>query len=138
MNKLKSTLLILSTAMLLSACQDSEKGKLDNRVIDYWNFKINKDFKRAYGFLSPGWKSNEGELSYIHRMNGSKVKWTSVSIADKNCKQAGICEIKVNIEYEYQFKGAFANKITVPSTVIENWIMKNNIWYHVPVDTKIR
>ena len=45
MNKLKLALLIISTAIFLIACEDQEKNKLDNRVIDYWNLKINKSQK---------------------------------------------------------------------------------------------
>ena len=137
MNKIKSTVLIMVAALLLTACQDKEEGKLDNRIIAYWNFKINKDFKNAYQFLSPGWKSNESELSYSVRMGMSRVKWLGVQVISKNCKQIDLCKVKVEIEYEYQFKGVGGQEMRVKTGLDENWIMKENTWYHVPSEAKL-
>ncbi len=123
--------------MLLSACQDPEKGKLDNRVIDYWNLKINKDYKKSYQFLSPGWRSNEAELPYMQRMLMTRVKWLSVKLIDKVCTQKDLCEVKIEMEYEYQFRGSFGDKMKVSAEIKENWIMRNNIWYTVPSERKL-
>lgn len=136
MNKFKLFTLALSTILLLSACQDTKKGKLDNRVLDYWHAKINRDFKTAYQFLSPGWKSNESEEAYIRRMNQVRIKWLGVKINNKKCSQENLCSLIVGISYEYRFKGVGGKKMTVDSSVKENWIMKDNVWYHVPVKQK--
>ena len=138
MNKLKLTLLLITATLLLTACQDKEAGKLDNRVVTYWNYKINKDFNNAYKFLSPGWKKNESESQYNQRLMDSKVDWISVKLIDKKCKQNNLCQVNLAIEYEYSFRGSFGDKIKVPSTVAENWIMKDNVWYNVPVEKKLR
>lgn len=138
MNKLKTISLIFITLIWMTACVDQEKNKLDNRILDFWNAKINKDFKAAYQFLSPGWKINESEKSYIQRMSVSKVRWINAKNKNKNCSSVDICKVIVSIEYEYQFRGAFSEKLTVPSDIEENWIMKDNIWYFVPVETKLK
>ena len=122
----------------MSACQDPEKGKLDNRVMDYWNAKINKDFKVAYQYLSPGWRENESENSYIRRIGASTVKWLAVEIKRKECKQTDLCKLFIEIIYEYQFKGVGSKKIKVPALVGENWILKSNVWYHIPTETKLQ
>lgn len=138
MNKIKLTLMLMTATLLLTACQDKEEGKLDNRVIAYWNFKINKDFTNAYKFLSPGWKKNESELQFTQRLMDSKIDWISVKLKDKKCQKNNLCQVNVIIEYEYSFRGSFGDKIKVPSTIQENWIMKDNVWYNVPVEKKLR
>ena len=128
----KVKLLLISTILLLTACTDKEKGKLDNRVKDYWTAKINQDFKTAYQFLSPGWKQNESQESFTMRMKASRVKWLTVKLEKKECVQIDLCKVYVNIGYEYKFGGAISNTISIESIVKENWILKENVWYNVP------
>lgn len=137
MKKIKIISIIFITSVWMTACVDQEKNKLDNRVLDFWHAKINKDFKKAYEFLSPGWKVNESKQAYIQRMTASKIKWLSVKINKKICHEVDVCQVKIMLEYEYQFRGAFSEKIIVPSELNENWIMDSNTWYIVPVETKL-
>ncbi len=137
MNKIKALLLIIAVSLLMTACEDQEKNKLDNRVVDFWNYKIDHNFKEAYKYLSPGWRSNESELAYVARMNGGAIKWLAASVKEKNCTEVYLCNIIMNIEYEYKFKGAMANKIQIETNITESWLMKNNIWYHVPNEVKV-
>ena len=39
----------------------------------------------------------------------------------------------MEITYEYRFKGAGGELMKVESSLKENWIMKDNVWYFVPV-----
>lgn len=132
MNKSKIIILAVLASQMLFSCSDREKGKLDNRVKDYWTARIKGDYKLAYQFLSPGWKQHETETAYINRMNSARVKWLDFELKEKKCKKSDICEVKVKIKYEYEFVGSGAGKITVDPEINENWIMKNNIWYNVP------
>lgn len=120
---------------VLSSCTDSEKNKLDNRVLDYWNFKINKNFEAAYDFLSPGWKSNEDKEAYSRRMGNSRVEWKGVKLIDKECSETYLCSVSVEIKYEYMFGDTKGAKMIVPSTLKENWLMHENMWYYVPLKT---
>lgn len=137
MNKIKALLLIIAVSLLMTACEDQEKNKLDNRVMTSWKNKIEKDFSEAYKFLSPGWRSTESETAFVQRLSMAKIKWLKASIKSKTCTQKDVCKVELSIEYEYQFKGSFADKLVVTTTVKEDWIMKNNKWYHVPAKTKL-
>ncbi len=138
MNKVKIALLIVAVSLVMTACEDQEKNKLDNRVRDSWKNKIEKNYKEAYKFLSPGWRTTENENAFIQRMNMAKIKWLNAKIKNKICTQKDVCEVELLIDYEYQFKGSFADKLAVTTAVKENWIMKDNKWYHVPAKTKLR
>lgn len=133
MNKLKITLLLIGTAILLTSCEDQEKNKLDNRVIDFWNFKIDKDYKKAYNFLSPGWKSTESQESYAQRIEQSVVTWIDVKLKKKMCSKPGLCQVGLEVTYEYMFRGATTQKMTIPTMLVENWMLIDNIWYNVPI-----
>ncbi len=137
MNKIKLAFLIMAVTILMTACEDQEKNKLDNRVIDYWKLKIDKNFKEAYKFLSPGWRLNESELAYVTRMNGAAVKWVDASIKSKTCSETYLCEIILTIKYEYKFQGAMSNTIEIETDIVESWLMKDNIWYNVPNEVKV-
>ena len=137
MNKVKIVLLILAVSLMMTACEDQEKNKLDNRVIDYWKFKIDRNFKEAYKFLSPGWRATESEIAYAQRMSQSTISWKDVKMEGKNCTQKDLCVVTVSITYDYSFKAVGGKLMTVETDLDETWIMKNNIWYHVPINKKL-
>ncbi len=132
MNKIKAILLIITVSLLMTACKDKEKNKLDNRVIDYWNYKINQDFKQAYEFLSPGWRKTESLQAYVARMRVVSIKWLGVKIKSKECTEKYLCTVLTDLQYEYQFRGAMSSTVQVTTELKEKWLMKNNIWYKVP------
>ena len=66
------------------------------------------------------------------------MEWKTVKVLDKNCSETYLCEMVVEIEYEYMFKEASGKKILMPSSLKENWLMDDNIWYHVPIKTKAK
>lgn len=129
MNKLKLAT-VIAVLMIVTAC-DQEKNKLDSRAKDFWMHKINRDFDKAYDFLTPGWKSSETKESYVRRMSQSTIKWRSIEIKDKQCSEKYLCSLSLKVEYEYTFKGSMAGTIKVPSEIRETWLMKNNTWYNV-------
>jgi hypothetical protein len=136
-NKLNTIVLILLVS-ILNGCVDAEKNKLENRVIDYWNHKINQNYIAAYDFLSPGWKSNEDKDAFERRMNMSKADWKTVKFLNKECSETYLCTVTIEVEYEYIFKEAGGNKVLLPSTLKENWLLQDNIWYYVPIKTKLK
>ena len=137
MNNINAVSLILLVS-LLTGCVDTEKNKLDNRVLEYWNHKINKEYQAAYEYLSPGWKSNEDMESYDRRMKSSRVEWKSVKLLGKECSETYLCTVTVEIEYEYMFKENMGKKVLMPSSLKENWLMQDNVWFHVPIKSKIK
>jgi hypothetical protein len=136
MNKIKLVLIILSF-LTLSACVDTEKNKLDNRVKDFWKFKIDKKFNESYEFLSPGWKKTENVNAYVERLNRSKVNWIKADLIEKKCSETTICDVVIKLSYEYQFKGVASEMVNVDTKITEKWIMKSNIWYNLPKEQSL-
>lgn len=136
MNKIEATIITTIVLFTITAC-NQEKNTLDNRVMDYWSHKINRDFDKAYEFLSPGWKGKEDKDKYARRINKSVVNWLSINIKEKQCSEAYLCTVISEIEYDYNFRGAVNEKMKVKSDIKERWIMKDNVWYHVPIKVNI-
>ena len=65
---------------------------------------MNKDFKNADEFLSPGCKANESLESFTLRMLQSKARWTAVKIKSKKCNTKSLCIVVASVTYEYKFR----------------------------------
>ena len=135
--KIKQMTMALVVLLIMTACSDAEKNKLDNRAADYWKYKIGKDFKKAYQFLTPGWRKTDSEAAFTQRMVISKVKWLDSKVNKKECSKPDLCIVTMNITYEYQFKSSGSQKIEASSKIKETWILKENIWYHLPLQKKM-
>lgn len=137
MIKIKTIGIVLATMLIMTACMDSEKNKLDARAADYWKYKVNHEYKKAYEFLSPGWRKTDSIVAYEQKMITSKVKWLGAAVSKKECSQPDLCVVTMAITYEYQFKATDSNKVKVESTVKETWLLKGNVWYHLPLHKKM-
>jgi hypothetical protein len=137
MNKLKLIVVTLAFMILATACVDGEKNKLNNRALDYWNYKINRQFNEAYQILSPGWRKTEDLKSFEQRMIISKARWLNAKFKNKECTQPDLCTVIMTIAYEYKFKTSGSKSIKVESDIKETWILKDNMWYHLPLDKKM-
>jgi hypothetical protein len=131
MNKIKIILLLVTTAFLMTACVDKEKNKLDNRVKDYWEAKIAKDFKKSYTFLTPGWRKTENEDVYSNRLSDINIKWMSMEFKSKTCTKPTVCSVGVLIKYSYKFPTGGGN-IETDTVIKENWLLIDNVWYNLP------
>lgn len=129
--------MVLVTLLIMTACGDAEKNKLENRAADYWKFKIEKNFKKAYQFLTPGWRKTDSEAAFSQRLITSKVKWLDSKVTKKECSQPDLCIVTMEITYEYQFRTSGSQKIKADSMVKETWILKDNTWYHLPLQKKM-
>jgi len=135
--KIKQIIMVLVTLLIMTACGDAEKNKLENRAADYWKFKIEKNFKKAYQFLTPGWRKTDSEAAFSQRLITSKVKWLDSKVTKKECSQPDLCIVTMEITYEYQFRTSGSQKIKADSMVKETWILKDNTWYHLPLQKKM-
>lgn len=137
MNKYNKFLVIIVFSLLLTGCIDHEKNKLDNRAQQFWDYKINKEFKEAYEYLSPGWRKTDTLEAFKQRMLISKANWKEAKMVKKECSQPDLCVVTMSIKYEYKFHTSGSQKMQIESSVKETWILKDNIWFNLPLQKKI-
>ena len=137
MIKLK-LLAIALISLQFTACIDTEKNKLENRATAYWDYKVKKDFKKAYEFLTPGWKKTESMQSYERRFLNSKVNWTKSAFNNKKCSKPDLCRVTMAINYEFMFKSASNKLMKMDDFITDTWVLKDNIWYVLPIKKNIK
>jgi len=133
MNKTKLILLILGTLFLLTACEDSEKGKLDNRINAYWQHKINKEYGKAYEFTTPGYRKLVNKEDYILKFSNNNIEWVGSKLKNKKCEKKEVCTAILMVTYKYNMKLGMAGSedVRVDTELKERWLIKDNTWYIV-------
>lgn len=122
----------LSGFLMLSACQKNED--LPTSVNQRWAAVASQDYETAYGYFSPGYRETESLDSYRLRMASARlnVQWKEGAFESQQCSDEQVCEVKVNILYEYSFPKRSMGGMEVNTSMTENWINLDGKWYLVP------
>jgi hypothetical protein len=123
---------VIGAMLMLSACQQSED--LPTSVNQRWAAITAQDYETAYGYFSPGYKETESLDGYRLRMATAQlnVKWKNGTYEGEECSDEQVCEVKVNILYEYSFPKRSMGGMEVNTSMSENWIKLDGKWYFVP------
>ncbi len=133
-----SWFLVMALAMLLLSCQGTgvrknidDREALKKRVTEYWNYKIRREFDRAYQMELPLYRKTVSMVKYIKRFHDG-MYWTGVDV--KNIEMdGGAAWVLVGIEARTIIPGIPQKKgIGYSSTLRERWIKEGGVWYHVP------
>jgi len=131
MNKFKLALLL--TVLVLTACEKAED--LETSVNSRWNGIISNELDKAYSYYSPGYKEVESLEGFKLRILTAQlnIKWTQGTFKSAECSSEDVCEVRVEVTYNYSFSkrslGGVENMVT---ELKENWIKIDGKWVHVP------
>jgi len=133
-----SWLLVMVLAVALFSCQGAEVRKktddreaLKKRVTEYWNYKIRREFDRAYQMELPLYRKTVSMVRYIKRFHDG-MYWTGVDIKNIEMDE-GAAWVMVGIQTRTIIPGIPQKKgIGYRSTLRERWIKEGGVWYHVP------
>ena len=122
----------VSAMLMLTACQQNED--LPTSVNNRWKAVTAQDYETAYGYFSPGYKETESYDAYRLRMATAQlsVQWKEGVFESQECEDEQVCEVKVNIRYEYSFPKRSMGGMEVNTSMTENWINLDGKWYLVP------
>jgi hypothetical protein len=101
---MKGTLtMVLMTAFLLSGCGILGQKKTDEQVVaergQAWlDALVKKDFKKAWGYTTPGFRSSN-DVDVIRRKFGGALSWTAGRFGAVVCVEELRCEAKYEIDY---------------------------------------
>lgn len=102
---------------------------ISNRALQRWNTLIAKDFKKAYGYQSPGYRKAKS-LDFYSRQFGSWVKWTGVKVKTVNRISDEIAEVDIELEFEFFQKWSESLEKRT-SNFSEKWIYAEGDWWIV-------
>ncbi|WP_223787065.1 hypothetical protein [Marinicella meishanensis] len=131
-NKFRLALLSAVAFLALTGCQQSED--LATSVNKRWAAIIEDDFDTAYAYFSPGYQETESIEAFKLRILTAKInlRWTQAAFIGSECADENVCEVKVKIDYSYNFTQRSLGGMEVQTEVLENWIKQDDGWRFVP------
>lgn len=91
---------------------------------------VSGDYKQAYSYYTPGYRSSVGEADFIVRFKVAQVKWTGGRFVDAVCEDA-VCTARVDIDYfiDEPLRGVSEHRGS--RRIEEKWINVADQWYYV-------
>lgn len=113
--------------------QPSEEG-LNERIMGRWDALISRDFERAYGYLSPGYRKLFPVDGYISRF-GNAVIWQGVDV-EQVVINSESAKVVVGVSYQLAMPptaGMFQKDEMPPITknMNELWLWRDGEWWFV-------
>ncbi len=103
--------------------------RVGNRAVERWHALITGDFKKAYSYLGPGYRSATTFEVYEARLKSGLVEWKKIDLKSVKC-QPELCTVELGLEYRPMIKNFQGYQIQ--NSVIEKWINVDGQWWHIP------
>lgn len=128
--KLKYILLTMSLIGCQTVPSDPE-ASLRIRVLGYFDALEEQDYRTAYEYLTPGYRSAHSVLEYVqlHRPPG---RHSEPEIQQIECPSADVCEVMVASRFEFDKSVHPVGGLIVPMQTSDRWLVSEGMWYLVP------
>ena len=107
----------------------SDEEILRDRVMAYWNDKINQDFDKSYGYEHPLYRKQVNMANYIRGFNTEVVQWTAAKVEE--IKMDGP-SARVGLKITVKVRLPRIKTGEDDSWIKEDWRKVDDVWYHVP------
>ncbi len=107
----------------------SEEDVLREKIMAYWNHKIEQEFDKSYEFEDPFYRKSVSMVNYIKSFRPEIVKWMAVEIDNIKIEDNSAV---VNLKLRHKVNLPGIKNIERTSFIEEQWVKLNGIWYHVP------
>ncbi len=132
--------LAVALAVALSACGVSAPTKtasnlppeeaVAKRAVERWEHIIAKDFKSAYGYLTPGTKMAMLYENYASRLTQAQIRWTGVKVLGVKCDESTTCKAEVLLDITVHAPGV--GQLPTQTVQYEDWLDSGGEWYYLP------
>lgn len=112
----------------LSKTVKTDEEMLRERVLQYWQHKINLDLDKAYEFEDPAYRAVENKVRYIRHHNIDMVRWKSVEIQGIEIADDR-AEVKLKLMVILLLPG-MKDEHAMPTFVNDRWVKVDGVWYH--------
>lgn len=103
--------------------------RVGNRAVERWHALMAGDFKKAYGYLGPGYRSAVPLAAYEAKLTAAQVIWKKVNLKAVKCEQE-LCTVDLGLDYRPKVKGFEAYQLQ--NNLTEKWVKVGNQWWYVP------
>lgn len=100
-----------------------------NRAVERWHALMAGDFKKAYSYFGPGYRSATPLAAYEAKLAAAKVVWKNVELKAVKCEQE-LCTVEVGLDYKPKITGFEGYQLQ--NSLTEKWVKVDNQWWYVP------
>lgn len=130
-----AALLVFSALLALAGCAatgpESPAEAVAERAQARWEALLAKDYKKAYTYYSPGYRSAEPLAAFQRRLSIQRVRWTKAEYQGVEC-QGQVCHPSFRVTYKYRAPVQGVGTITSARKITEDWVLTDGRWYYVP------
>lgn len=101
---------------------------LKERVMAYWNYKMNKEFDKTYNFEDPFYRKTVTLVRYIQMNSNPLLEYRGFEIVDIN-ETKDNAEIELRVVVRAKVPGA--KPFEHDTFIKEQWIFHEGDWYHL-------
>ncbi|MFZ5654633.1 MAG: hypothetical protein ACOY42_09610 [Pseudomonadota bacterium] len=104
---------------------------LRERVEAYYQALIAKDYKGAYEFFTPGYRSTWSATDHyqIHPIIGT---WLSAKVLSVDCVSEEVCDVMVNTRFRFNQNVQPLGGQEIPMDTRHRWLKADGEWYYLP------
>jgi hypothetical protein len=124
------TVLVLTTGCAIFGGADRQSDEyIVERATQRWKALVDRDFKKAYAFESPGYRKAKS-LDYFKKQFGGWVEWTGASVMHVKRKSEQIAEVRIHLNYD-SYQRHDDSMQNASSYFNEKWIYTDRNWWYV-------
>lgn len=137
---MKRLLLLLASILLLSACAAGGGAKrnmtpeeyISARANERWDHIIQKRYKEAYEYLTPGERQTTTMEAYATRLLSTQVFWSAAEVVSAKCDEPERCLVDVRITFDVKSPVPNVETLGAQQIIHEAWLKSGSDWYFLP------
>lgn len=102
--------------------------RVGERAVERWHALMAGDFKKAYGFFGPGFRSATSHEAYENRLKKRAVIWEKIELRSVKCDKE-LCTVEVDVRYHPVIKGL--EQSVGERVLTEKWVRTDDEWWYV-------
>ena len=114
-------------ALWQSTITDEERA--GERAVERWQALIAGDFKKAYSYFGPGYRSATPYAAYEAKIKSAMVEWRKVSLTTVKCEPE-VCTVELIMDYRPTVKDF--KDYQMQKNLTEKWVKVDDQWWFVP------
>ena len=123
--------IILLIAVVLMAACNMQPEPVEERVQARLDALLEGDVKKAYKYLSPGYRSSVSLEKYQDQLSRRRVSWVAASYENHSCAEDA-CQVQVNLTYRVLRPLPQVDEWESTRSAEEKWVKVGRHWYFLP------
>lgn len=122
--------LLAAAILALGACGPAPEPEqsLEERVVARWQHMIERDFKAAWAYYSPGFRQGTPQEDFARDMERRPIRWHGVEFISLECQEE-VCRASVEVQYQPIGAPGEQSQMTLERVIEEQWVRQDDEWW---------